>query len=75
MKKINPKLLVVYLFVLLSMTFSVWQLGVPSAFANEPEDIAGVCCDVSSDCSGSKICYDPWGGERNCSRRRVGYCK
>ena len=73
MKKVNPKLMIVYLFVLLSMTFSVWQLGTPAVFANNGG--SGECCDTSSQCDAQKLCYDPVSPLRDCSPDKVGYCR
>ena len=75
MKKVNPKLMIVYLFVMLSMTFSVQQLGIPSVFANEGGE--GSCCTTSSTCGTDTTitCKDPAMGERACSPSDTGYCR
>ena len=73
MKKVNPKLLIVYLFVLLSMTFSVWQLGISSAHANQPSS-SGTCCQTSQECPGTSLCNPP-GDLMPCEPAARGYCK
>ena len=61
-------LLPLYLLLCTAMLYSVWQFTESGAMA---EEAAGTCCQVSSDCPGTKLCYLP-GDKADCCRSGPG---
>ena len=55
MKKMKP-FIVVFVFVILAMGYSLGQLTYTSVTAEEE---AGVCCGSAMDCPGTQICTRP----------------
>lgn len=68
MKKL-PK--AISLFTLCAATLGlVALLAVPGTAVS-----AGLCCQFSSDCPGTKLCYEPSGGLADCSIAMANYCQ
>jgi hypothetical protein len=63
------KLFALYLVLCSAMVYSGLQLFEPGARAQD--EGAGTCCQVSSDCPGSKLCYLP-GDKADCCRSGPG---
>lgn len=76
MKKMKP-FLVVFVFVVLAMGYSLGQLTYTSARAEEE---AGMCCRFSSTCEGTDTCQSPLTWAACCDVTTagcvgVGYCR
>ena len=69
MKPNRRKLFALYLVLCSAMVYSSLQLFETGARAQD--ELAGTCCQVSSDCPGTKLCYLP-GDKADCCRSGTG---
>ncbi len=67
----------VYLMVLALSMFAAGTVAFyPSTtLANTSPTAGGSCCNYSSQCPGTELCYEPSGGLMPCSPDFSGYCK
>jgi hypothetical protein len=67
----NVKRFVLYALAIGVISAGFWRVSSPLPSAQA----AGSCCNYSSDCTGTNLCYYPTDGQAPCSQAYPNYCR